>query len=110
MWKFKEKYKIGKLSFFGYKKNRLCQRACGLGFRIAREPSLVFFLKKKILLWRPYLEKAIERKIKFSEKFFRFLRQRHRFHGGKAKPGPRYGNATDWAKVGRFAMRFRDFA
>ena len=101
--------RLASFRFFGYKKNRLCQRACGLGFRIAREPSLVF-PKKKSLLWRPYLEKAIERKIKFSEKNFRFLRQRHRFHGGKAKPGPRYGNATDWAKVGRFAMRFRDFA
>ena len=56
------------------------------------------------------LRKGDRTKNQIFGKNFRFLRQRHRFHGGKAKPGPRYGNATDWAKVGRFAMRFRDFA
>ena len=57
-----------------------------------------------------FFKKRENTKNEIFEKNFPFLRQRHRFHGGKAKPGPRYGNATDWAKVGRFAMCFRNFA
>ena len=69
----------------------------------------LFFKKKKPLMATP-LRKGERTKNQIFEKKFRFLRQRHRFHGGKTESGPRYGNVTDWAKIGRFAMRFRDFA
>ena len=57
-----------------------------------------------------FFKKRENTKNEIFEKNFPFLRQRHRFRGGKAETGPRYGNALEWAKGGRFAMRFRDFA
>ena len=42
-----------------------------------------------------FFKKRENTKNEIFEKNFPFLRQRHRFRGGKAETGPRYGNATD---------------
>ena len=64
--------RLASFRFFYYKKNRLCQRACGLGFRVAREPSLVFSKKKKKPLMATLLRKGDRTKNQIFGKKFSF--------------------------------------